>query len=193
MSNIPQPSPNQVVLFSGHMIDRPGRATPRFPPEKEPAADTRITEFVERKFRMGANDLGICGGACGGDILFGEACLKCGSRLQIHIPFHEPRFLDESINFAGDRWRDRYFALKNHPNTTLLVMPDILGPTPDKDAFVRNNSWMLSTALSFGAGKVKFLCLWDGSPGDGPGGTKDMHDTIKSNSGQVEVIDPATL
>ena len=30
----PQP-PRKVVLFSGHMIDAPGREKPRFPPDKE--------------------------------------------------------------------------------------------------------------------------------------------------------------
>ena len=31
-------SPRRVVLFSGHMIDAPGREKPRFPPDREPIA-----------------------------------------------------------------------------------------------------------------------------------------------------------
>ena len=30
--------PRKVALFSGHMIDAPGRKTPRFPSDKEPIA-----------------------------------------------------------------------------------------------------------------------------------------------------------
>lgn len=30
--------PRNVVLFSGHMIDAPGRKTPRFPADVEPIA-----------------------------------------------------------------------------------------------------------------------------------------------------------
>ncbi len=35
-------SPRKVALFSGHMIDAPGRAKPRFPPDKEPLAANAI-------------------------------------------------------------------------------------------------------------------------------------------------------
>jgi len=34
--------PRKVVLFSGHMIDAPGREKPRFPPDKEPIAASAI-------------------------------------------------------------------------------------------------------------------------------------------------------
>jgi hypothetical protein len=30
-----QQEPRKVALFSGHMIDAPGREKPRFPPDKE--------------------------------------------------------------------------------------------------------------------------------------------------------------
>ena len=40
-------TPRQVVLFSGHMIDAPGREKPRFPPDKEPIAAARS----RRRFR----------------------------------------------------------------------------------------------------------------------------------------------
>ncbi|ENO83944.1 hypothetical protein C667_24449, partial [Thauera phenylacetica B4P] len=34
--------PRRVILFSGHMIDAPGRAEPRFPPALAPAAAAHI-------------------------------------------------------------------------------------------------------------------------------------------------------
>lgn len=57
----------------------------------------------------------------------------------------------------------------------------------------RNNLWQLSTALSLGAEKVRFICLWDGRSGDGPGGTKHMLDGILKRTGQAFVIDTNTL
>ena len=69
----------------------------------------------------------------------------------------------------------------NNKLTTLFVMPEELGPTPENtDPYERTNLWLLYTALSMGAEKVRFICLWDGKGGDGPGGTKHMHDEVKS-------------
>ena len=39
-------TPRKVVLFSGHMIDAPGREKPRFPPDKEPIAANAIAKMA---------------------------------------------------------------------------------------------------------------------------------------------------
>ncbi len=44
-----------------------------------------------------------------------------------------------------------------------------------------------------GPDKVRFICLWDGESGDGPGGTKHMHDEVLKHAGKVYVIDIKTL
>jgi hypothetical protein len=114
--------------------------------------------------------------------------------LEIRIPFDEPTFLKKSVTFAGESWRDRYDAVKNNRLTTLFMMPEELGPTPAAaNPYERNNLWMLYTALSMGPEKVRFICLWDGKGGDGPGGTKHMHDEVLNRSGQVYVIDTNKL
>ncbi len=186
-------APRYVFLFSGHMIDAPGRRTPRFPAQKESAAATAIGDTLN-KMLAGPDDIGLCGGACGGDLLFAEACLQRGLHVEIRIPFAEPVFLEKSVTFAGGTWHDRYHVVKKNPLTTLLIMPRELGPTPDTvDPYERNNLWQLNTALSFGPEKVRFICLWDGKGGDGPGGTKHMHDEVLKHSGMVFVIDTKTL
>jgi tetratricopeptide (TPR) repeat protein len=185
--------PRLVFLFSGHMIDVPGREEPRFPAEKEAIAAQAIATRLD-KLGASPEDLALCGGACGGDLLFAEACLARGLRLSLYIPFDEPQFLHESVTFAGDGWRDRYFAVKSHARTTLLVMPAELGPLPTgANAFARNNLWQLYTALTYGPEKVRFLCLWNRKGGDGPGGTKHMHDAVLKRSGQVYVLDTTKL
>jgi hypothetical protein len=185
--------PRYVFLFSGHMIDAPDRSQPRFPADKEDIAAQAIAEKID-DLDAGPKDLALCGGACGGDLLFAEACLKLGVRLQIRIPFDESTFLRNSVTFAGGHWRDRYYAVKNKKLTTLFVMPEELGPTPeDANPYERNNLWQLYTALSMGPEKVRFICLWDGKGGDGPGGTKHMHDSVKTRSGLVYVLDTNVL
>jgi tetratricopeptide (TPR) repeat protein len=185
--------PRKVILFSGHMIDAPGRAEKRFPPQKEPEAARAISDQLD-ELGAGQSDLALCGGACGGDLLFAEACLKRDLKLELRIPFKEPLFLQESVNFAGDQWRERYYRVKGNPHTSLLTMPDELGETPAKvNPYERNNLWQLYSALSRGTEKVHFMCLWDGRGGDGPGGTKHMYDEILKRSGQVSVIGTSIL
>ena len=48
---------------------------------------------------------------------------------------------------------------------------------------------MLYNALALGADKVRFIALWDGEEGDGPGGTKHMIETVKKHLGQVWILD----
>ena len=185
--------PRYVFLFSGHLIDAPGRPKPRFPADKEKIAAEAIEKKLD-ELDAGPKDLALCGGECGGSLLFAEVCLKLGVGLQIRIPFDEPTFLKNSVTFAGGNWRDRYYAVKKNKLTTLFVMPEELGPTPENEnPYERCNLWQLHTALSMGSGKVHFICLWDGKGGDGPGGTKHMHDVVKRRGGWITVIDTNTL
>jgi hypothetical protein len=121
-------TPRKVVLFSGHMIDAPGREKPRFPPDKEPMAANAIGEALAG-LGIGARDLCICGGACGGDLLFAEAAPARSARLELYIPFDETTFLDKSVDFAGGDWRARFFAAK--ARATLYVLPLERGETPE--------------------------------------------------------------
>ncbi|UFS72105.1 hypothetical protein LPW11_07905 [Geomonas sp. RF6] len=185
--------PQKVFLFSGHMIDAPGRAEPRFPPEKEEVARGAIAAELDRLGAM-ASDLAICGGACGGDILFAEEALKRGLRVNVRIPFPKGEFLERSVAFAGEQWVDRFQALKEHKKSKLLVLPEELGPTPvGANPYERNNLWQLYYALSWGPEKVQLIALWDGKAGDGRGGTKHMCDSVRKRSGDVHVIETRSL
>jgi hypothetical protein len=186
----PQP-PQKVVLFSGHMIDAPGRGKPRFPPDKEPIAVQAIAGALA-DIDVGPRDLCICGGACGGDLLFAEAALARGARLELYIPFEEPTFLEKSVDFADSDWRARFFAAK--ARGVLHVSPRELGPPQEgEDPYERNNRWMLGTALRFGADKVDFVSLWNGEGGDGPGGTRHMMEEVRNKGGRTIWLDTRRL
>ncbi len=92
--------PPRVVLFSGHMVDRPDRPRPRFPESKAAAAGQRIAAELD-KLGVGRGDLGVAQAASGGDLLFAQACLARGMRLDIHLPQQEPDFLRNSVSFAA--------------------------------------------------------------------------------------------
>jgi hypothetical protein len=183
--------PKQVLLFSGHMIDAPDRTTPRFAADKESVAAAAIANTLAE---IGANpgDLAICGGACGGDLLFAEACLARDMRLELYIPFDEATFLANSVDFANANWHDRYLAAKS--KATLHVMPDELGPLlADENRYERNNLWMLQSAARFGDEKVAFICLWDGQGGDGPGGAQHFMDEAGRKTKWIYWLDTRKL
>jgi hypothetical protein len=52
----------------------------------------------------------------------------------------------------------------------------------------------LHTALSHGLTRTSFVTLWNGEPGDGPGGTQHMVELVRKLTGrQPEIVDPSML
>jgi hypothetical protein len=183
--------PNTVALFSGHMIDAPDRNTPRFPPDKEPVAAAAIADTLS-EIGVARGDLAICGGACGGDLLFAEACLARDMRLEIYVPFDEPTFVANSVDFADADWHNRYLAVKS--KAKLHVMPDELGPLPaGENPYERNNRWMLESAARFGGKNIAFIALWNGEGGDGPGGTQHFMAEARRKTERIYWLDTRKL
>jgi hypothetical protein len=165
-------APRNVLLFSGHMIDRPGRLQPRFPAEMESVVTDKISKALA-EIDAGAEDLAVCGGACGGDLLFAEACLARGTKLELYIPFDVRTFLSKSVNYAGANWHDRFLSARS--SARLHVLPYELGPMLSREnPYERNNRWMLESATRFGSDRLFFICLWNGEDADGPGGTRHI-------------------
>jgi len=185
--------PRQVFLFSGHMVDAPGRKTPRFPESKEPIAGQKIAEALQ-KLGAGPEDLAITQGACGGDLLFTEVCQQRGVKVQWLQPFDEPTFIQKSVVCHSEIWRERYLKAKAKLTITIRSAPESLGTPPRGiDPYERCNLWLLYTALSYGISKVQFVCLWDGGGGDGPGGTAHMYQEVNRRTGHVTWIDSRSL
>jgi hypothetical protein len=169
------------MLFTGHMIDKADRKTPRFPAAKEAAAremiKAKITE-VRDKLPEGTQLVGVAGGACGGDTLFHELCLEMGIRSILYLALPKEQFVVESVAFAGTGWIERFYELcRRLPNYHLMeskVLPDWLQKKENYDIWVRNNIWLLKNALIEGGEHLSFLALWNGEGGDGPGGTEHM-------------------
>jgi hypothetical protein len=184
-------SPRKVVLFSGHMMDAPGRPKPRFPACKERVAAAEIARMLDR-INAGGGDLAICGGACGGDLLFAEASLERQLTLELYIPFREEEFLAKSVDFADADWRSRFLAAKSH--ASLHITPEEVDPLAmDEDPYERNNLHMLDAAMRFGADKLDFICLWNGEGGDGPGGTQHLMQAVRSKGGRTHWLDTTKL
>ena len=86
-----------MAAASGFVVQRTydrcaGSGQTRFPADKEAVAAKKIADTLD-KLGAGPQDLTLTQGACGGDILFAEACLQRGIRLHLLLPFEEPTFI----------------------------------------------------------------------------------------------------
>ena len=177
------------------MIDAPGRAEPRFPPEKEKAVRDQIAMTLEG-WEVGEHDLALCGGARGADILFAECALERGARVRLLIALPEHEFLDESVRLSSGGWEERYLALRGNPSVETWFQHEMKGePGEGLSPFESNNIWLIETARDeAGKGQLYAVLVWDEKPtGDGPGGTSHFAQKIRELGGHLEIINPTKL
>jgi hypothetical protein len=185
---------DKVAICSGHMIDAPDRETPRFPEAKVEAVCTRIAQQLAQ-WKIGENDLAICGGACGADTLFAEECLRRGTRLRLLLAQEADAFVRDSVRHAGEEWVRRFHALCEKAEVAILSEQSDQQPD-DISIYARVNLWIIDTAQGEAANprKIYALLVWDEKPtGDGPGGTSDFQQKVCHLGGQVEIINPTKV
>lgn len=198
----------RVLIFTGHMIDAPGRERPRFPADKEPPARQKIKEAVEAEMQSGDGvSFGIAGGASGGDILFHEVCEELGVPTQLYLAIPSHLYVKKSVASAGPEWVERFrrlhtrlederavrvlSELEEEPADKAEYLPAWLRSKPDYDIWQRTNLWMLHNALAAGGDDcVTLIALWDEKPtGDGPGGTSHLVAKAEGRGAKTVIID----
>ncbi len=93
-----------VLVFTGNMIDRPGRPAPRFPASVEAAVRAAVLECLSG-LRPGA----VYGSAaCGADIICLEAARELGCETHVVLPFPPAEFRRTSVDFAQGDWGLRF-------------------------------------------------------------------------------------
>ena len=182
------------LLFTGHMIDKKDRATPRFPESIEPTVRAAIKEAVQsQKDKYGDRLKAIAGGACGGDILFHEVCAELGVEAELYLVLPREQFIVESVDFAGNKWVDRFDDLFQKLPKQILSntkdLPKWLQSKSDYTIWERNNLWMLNSALVCGGINMTMIAVWDGQGGDGAGGTEHMVQAAKARGAKTIVLD----
>jgi hypothetical protein len=170
------------LVFTGHMIDRPNRATPRFPPRLEKAAAAAIEAKIEAAMVPGM--VGLASGARGGDILFHEIARALGLGTIVVLPFAPKIF--EKTSVAGVRsgaWVARFRRLWSAtPEANRLVMG-----LPNKSAaFTACNTKLIDLAAA--RGPFRLIALWNGEESGKPGGTDDMIRQAKASGAEVDII-----
>ena len=201
------------LVFSGHMIDAPGRATPRFPARQEQMAKEQITEAI-RAIKAAADGqgeqlIGMAGASDGGDVLFHEACAELGIDTEVFLPVPELAYrVTATSGWPG--WVERYHAVlrrvrekareKNKKEDGVHVLartdrlPAWLQGRAGYSTWQRSNRWILHHAwATTTVDRVTVLALWNGEPGDGPGGTANMVETAQAGGADVIMLETGKI
>jgi len=177
------------LLFTGHMVDLPGREVPRFPPEIVDAVREELTKHIS--YQVGTREKkdvkGFASLARGGDILFHEVCRESGIETVVVLPFAPNEFLATSVEgtIVGN-WPQRFRRIWD---TTPADARYVLGLPQSDAAYADCNNRLLDLAHTYGS--VQLIAIWNGADGDGLGGTGHFVDRVKRESGrEPDVIDP---
>jgi tetratricopeptide (TPR) repeat protein len=185
-SDVPE-TPPQVFIFAGHPLDRPEQREARFPAGMEKEVREKIKAAL-LSHHADSNDLAITGAAsAGGEIIFLEVCLEIGMKAEILLPYAEAAFIKEMISYAGDKWVERFYSLRNNPRVSIRQQADHLGTVKaGDDIYERNARWALYTALVHGIDRTRLILLWDGKVLGTPGGPDSILDQIRQLGGIAE-------
>ena len=178
-----------IAVFSGHMIDRPDRPTPRFPASAEDRHRQSVREIVsKRKIKIA---FASC--ACGGDILFLEEVLSFGGECIVVPPLPLKTTIRNSVAFASGDWNARLKTIRDNPKARFLT-PEC-DETGENDAIVYDfaNRYLLGLAIlkSRELGFPLFgICVWDGKESGLIGGTDSAVSLWRDQKLPIEIVTP---
>lgn len=180
-----------VMVFAGHMIDRPERTEPRFPAEQEPA----IAEQIRSRIKQTNPAFGFSSAACGSDILFLEAMLEHGAEISIVLPYDAQRFIADSVDIVpGSNWRSRFDQVLRKAVRVVTASPERLE--------IGGVSYDFCNHLLLGLASIRArqletdlipMAVWNGQMGDGPGGAASVVQNWRSLGFDPLIIDPSPV
>jgi len=176
----------RVAVFTGHMIDRPGRTPPRFPPRLEGAVRGAIRDRLERS----GVRIGYASAACGSDILFLEEILARGGEAHVVLPYDRDQFLADSVEIVpGSDWGERLRRVLERAEVTTASHQRLAvgGVSYDYANMILHG--LASLRAEHLDTELVALAVWDGRPGDGAGGTASTVARWRSQGLAVDVID----
>jgi class 3 adenylate cyclase len=176
-----------VIVFAGHMIDRPGRSEARFPDELEKPVAKQIRARIDTLKPA----FGFSSAACGSDILFLEAMLERGTEVSIVLPYNEEEFVRDSVEIGPNakKWRKRF--------DRVLVRAARVITASNQRLEIGGVSYEFCNQLLLGLAAIRRrqldsalipLAVWNGKPGDGPGGAASVVASWRSLGYQPVIV-----
>ena len=177
----------RVVVFSGHMIDRPGRSLSRFPSPLE----NKVKAAVRERLLELDGRVGFASAACGSDIIFLETVLELGGEIYVVLPYDRENFIKDSVDIIpGGNWRERFEAVLERAVEVLVAS--------EKQIDEGGLLFDYTNRLLLGLAKIRAdqletslapLTVWDGRAGDGAGGTASIVELWRRRGVAVNLVD----
>jgi class 3 adenylate cyclase len=179
-----------VIAFAGHMIDAPGRAVPRFPPDLVPAVEVAVRE----RFADFHQPIVYASAACGADLVFIETALERGAEVNVVLPFDRQDFVRTSVAVAGEGWLRRFdTALAHAARVIMATEENHLGD----DVLFDHASMLLEGFTCLRAAQLEtapsLLCVIDAASDGRVGGTHATFERWRRNIGEPQIIDLSSL
>jgi hypothetical protein len=181
-----------VVVFTGHMIDRPNRREARFPEELESAVANKIQQQID-SLKPG---FGFSSAACGSDILFLEAMLEAGAEVSVVLPYNKEEFVRDSVEIApaSKQWRGRFDRVLEAAARVITASNQRLAIGGVSYEFCNQLMLGLATIRAHQLDTpLKPLAVWNGMPGDAPGGAASVIEMWYKFGYEPEIVDLAKI
>ena len=159
-----------VCVFSGHRIDPPNAATPRFPASAEAHVRDRIDASVSRHKIA----LGYASCANGGDIIFLESVLAAGGHVWVVPPFPVETTVRLSVADASGSWERRLRNVLANPRAKLIEPECDETGENDEIAYDFANRYLLGLARLKARAlnlPIRGLAVWDSATPQAVGNT----------------------
>lgn len=183
------PAPT-VVICSGHMIDQPDRAAPRFPA----SAESAVAEALSAALDDLRPQIAYSSAAAGADILFLEAMQSRGLETNVVLPFAEADFVDTSVRPAGNGWVERFHAVLDQATVVERVTSEpYLG---DSELFRYCNDVLYGKAAARCQqldGRLQGLIVADPDSTAAPGGALDNLQSLQALDVATRLVDLRSL
>lgn len=180
-----------VMMFAGHMVDRPDRRQPRFPPELEPV----VAPAIHSRLESMEPPIAFASAACGADLLFLEAVLDLGGEAHVVLPYDVDQFEVDSVNILpSSDWQRRFRRVLDQA-TRVVVGSDRCGTASPSiyeygNLLLRGLATMRASQLE---AELRGMVVWDGQSGDGPGGTAALVREWQACGVPTDIIDLGRL
>jgi len=179
-----------VVAFTGHMVDAPDRAAPRFPAALVPAVEAAVRGWIADLHQP----VFYGSAACGADLIVIESALASGAEVNIVMPFDRDDFVRTSVAVAGGDWLARFDA-------ALARATRIVPATEERhlgdDVLFEHAARLVEGLAVLRAAQLqttpRLLCVIDAAAGGRVGGTLSAFLRWTRCIGAPEVIDLAAL
>ena len=179
-----------VLVYTGNMIDAPGRPAPRFPAALEPAVREALHASIAAIRPVAAYG----SAACGADLLCLELVREMGGETHVVLPFPAPEFRQASVDFAGGDWGTRF--------ERALAAADSVTVASDHRASGSSATFEYSNLVVTGMGilrarlldgSLRALAAWDPGAAGAAGGAGSLVPLWEARGFAIDRVDLAAL